>query len=55
MFLRWHYLVDICAGITLAVSAILMSRVALRLDDERERQGGDPPWPRGAPATSDQG
>lgn len=44
MFLRWHYLVDICAGLTLAVSAILMSRVALRWDAARERQGGSPPW-----------
>ncbi len=52
MFLRWHYLVDICAGITLAVSAVLMSRVALRWDAERERQGGDPPWPRGSSAAS---
>jgi hypothetical protein len=52
MFLRWHYLVDICAGLTLAVSAILMSRVALRWDAERERQGGDPPWPRGNSAAS---
>ena len=46
MFLRWHYLIDICAGLTLAVSAILMSRVALRWDDARELQGGGPPWPR---------
>jgi PAP2 superfamily protein len=45
MFLRWHYLVDICAGLTLAASAILMSRVALRWDAERERQGGSPAWP----------
>lgn len=52
MFLRWHYLVDICAGLTLAVSAILMSRVALRWDAARERQGGSPPWPR---AVADQG
>ena len=44
MFLRWHYLVDICAGITLAVSAVLMSRVALRWDAARERCGGSPAW-----------
>ena len=50
MFLRWHYLVDICAGITLAVSAILMSRVALRWDAVRERQGGGPVWPAGTAA-----
>ena len=53
MFLRWHYLVDICAGLTLAVSALLMSRVALRWDLARERQGGSPPWPRAAGAAED--
>ena len=46
MFLRWHYLVDICAGITLAVSGILLSRVALRWDAAREREGGPAAWPR---------
>lgn len=50
MFLRWHYLIDICAGITLAVSAIVMSRVALRWDETRVRAGGPAPWPRGAQA-----
>ena len=45
MFLRWHYLIDICAGLTLAVSGILVSRVALRWDAARERQGGGPVWP----------
>ena len=48
MFLRWHYLVDICAGILLAVSAILASRLALRWDALRERHGGGPTWPPGA-------
>ena len=37
MFLRWHYLIDICAGITLAVSGVLVSRLALRWDAKRER------------------
>lgn len=46
MFLRWHYLIDICAGITLAVSGILVSRLALRWDALRERHGGGPVWPR---------
>jgi len=27
MFLRWHYLIDICAGITLAASAVLLARI----------------------------
>lgn len=44
MFLRWHYLVDICAGVTLAISAVLMSHVALRWDAARERCGGSPVW-----------
>jgi hypothetical protein len=46
MFLRWHYLVDICAGITLAVSGVLVSNLALRWDEAREKQGGRPVWPR---------
>jgi hypothetical protein len=46
MFLRWHYLVDICAGLTLAASGIVVSRLALRWDDRREAQGGRPVWPR---------
>ena len=45
MFLRWHYLIDICAGLTLAVSGILVSRLALRWDALRERHGGGPVWP----------
>ncbi len=52
MFLRWHYLVDICAGITLAVSGILMSRFALGWDAAREREGGPPAWPRAAKDTA---
>jgi hypothetical protein len=47
MFLRWHYLIDICAGLALAVSAAFMSRVALRWDARREEQGGGPAWPVG--------
>jgi hypothetical protein len=45
MFLRWHYLIDVFAGITLAVSSVLVSRVALQWDDARERRGGPPAWP----------
>ena len=45
MFLRWHYLIDICAGILLAVSGMIMGRVALRWDDARVAAGGPPAWP----------
>lgn len=45
MFLRWHYLVDICAGILLAISGVLASDLALRWDAARERHGGRPVWP----------
>lgn len=55
MFLRWHYLVDICAGITLAVSGILMSRLALGWDAAREREGGPPAWPHAARGTAASG
>jgi hypothetical protein len=48
MFLRWHYLIDICAGITLAISAIVVSRLALRWDASREARGGHPVWPLAA-------
>jgi hypothetical protein len=51
MFLRWHYLVDICAGITLAVSGIIVSRLALHWDTAREAEGGPPTWPRGVTDT----
>ncbi|MDB4944117.1 MAG: phosphoesterase, PA-phosphatase related protein [Labilithrix sp.] len=44
MFLRWHYLVDICAGITLAVSGMLASRLAFRWDERRVASGGSPVW-----------
>lgn len=45
-FLRWHYLVDIGAGVTLAMSAVLLSRVAIRWDAARERLGGGLVWPK---------
>ncbi|CAN5925505.1 hypothetical protein BH11MYX4_BH11MYX4_52070 [soil metagenome] len=44
MFLRWHYLIDIGAGIVLAISAVLVSRAALRWDAMRERLGGSAVW-----------
>jgi hypothetical protein len=45
MFLRWHYLVDICAGIVLAVSGILASGFAVRWDEARFAAGGPRVWP----------
>jgi len=59
MFLRWHYLVDICAGITLAATAVFVSgRV---MDWERKRRAAwgvlptftllDYPWSK-APSQS---
>jgi hypothetical protein len=45
MFLRWHYLIDICAGLTLATSGIFVSRLVMRWDARRERQGGGPVYP----------
>ncbi len=46
MFLRWHYLIDILAGITLAVFA-LVAGVKLSAWDRRrrERDGLGPVWP----------
>jgi hypothetical protein len=51
MFLRWHYLIDICAGISLAVSGIVAGRIAVWWDEARVQAGGpcswpvlDPPW-----------
>ncbi len=52
MFLRWHYLVDICAGLTLAVSSIIVAEFALRWDDAREARGGGPVWPVWTPSRS---
>jgi membrane-associated phospholipid phosphatase len=45
MFLRWHYLIDICAGISLAALAVWFSDRAVRWDDaRRERLGLAPAW-----------
>ncbi len=45
MFLRWHYLIDICAGITLAATAVLLARtVAARERITRARLRLPPVW-----------
>jgi hypothetical protein len=49
MFLRWHYLIDICAGLTLATSGIFVSRLVMGWDARRERQGGGPVYPLRVP------
>ena len=45
MFLRWHYLVDVCAGLLLAVTGIVVSRWASRWDESRQRRGGARVYP----------
>jgi hypothetical protein len=53
MFLRWHYLIDICAGLGLATLAALAADKVVRWDDERRVRLGLPPawepipWRRG--------
>jgi hypothetical protein len=45
MFLRWHYLIDIVAGLTLAASASLLGqRIADWERAKRERLGLQPAW-----------
>jgi hypothetical protein len=46
MFLRWHYLIDIIGGVTLAVTALLLSGLAVAWDDARQLHGGPPVFPR---------
>lgn len=41
MFLRWHYLIDICAGLTVATTALLLGEVVTRW--EKKRRTGDLP------------
>lgn len=45
MFLRWHYLVDVCAGLLLAGSGLVVGRLALAWDTLRASAGGPPVWP----------
>jgi hypothetical protein len=45
MFLRWHYLIDICAGLLLAVSGIAVGHLAIAWDEARVAAGGKRAWP----------
>jgi membrane-associated phospholipid phosphatase len=51
MFLRWHYLIDIVAGLTLATTAALLSYAIVKWETKRRREAGLPPtfsiieWP----------
>jgi len=40
MFLRWHYLIDVIAGFSIAVSAVLLSRPIVRWEIARRRREG---------------
>ncbi len=45
MFLRWHYLIDVIAGLTLATIAFLVSRVLVPTEARaRIQQGSGPVW-----------
>lgn len=43
MFLRWHYLIDILAGVTLASSAALVAGRVVRWEEARRAAVGAPP------------
>jgi len=43
MFLRWHYVIDIIAGLTLAVTAALVSKKLVEWEDKRRADAGAPP------------
>lgn len=46
MFLRWHYLIDVIAGFTIAVSAVMFSRPIVRWElARRKREGLGDLWP----------
>jgi membrane-associated phospholipid phosphatase len=51
MFLRWHYLIDVVAGLVLATTAVLLSRPITRWElARRERLGYGALWPEFMPA-----
>jgi membrane-associated phospholipid phosphatase len=46
MFLRWHYIIDVVAGMTLATSAVLLSVRIVRWDSVRRAAARlSPSWP----------
>ncbi|MDB4943439.1 MAG: hypothetical protein JWP97_2973 [Labilithrix sp.] len=59
MFLRWHYLIDIVAGLTLATASALISHRIVTWEAAHRRRRGVPPifsrlaWPHGDPETGD--
>jgi len=44
MFLRWHYVIDVVAGLTLAASAFGVIRIAETWDASRQANGGQDVW-----------
>jgi membrane-associated phospholipid phosphatase len=45
MFLRWHYLIDVLAGIALSTSAFFLAGIVSRSEiDHREQSGLSPVW-----------
>jgi hypothetical protein len=46
MFLRWHYLIDICAGLLLGSSGVFVGTLASWWEDGRVAAGGPAVWPR---------
>jgi membrane-associated phospholipid phosphatase len=46
MFLRWHYLVDVIAGMALSVGGFLLATAISRREAlHREKNGYQPVWP----------
>jgi hypothetical protein len=43
LFLRWHYLIDICAGLVLAAFAVVFADRAVTWEDARRKKLGLPP------------
>jgi membrane-associated phospholipid phosphatase len=53
MFLRWHYVIDVVAGLTLATTAALVCQVATRWDlARRARENLSPQWPEFFPKSA---
>jgi hypothetical protein len=45
MFLRWHYIIDVVAGLSLATSAVVIAVHVVRRDASRRTSGLMPSWP----------